>query len=156
MSRQLVHRTLRSKMVSFSIGLMLLTAGVGISVGAPKKQPGPINVGMIPLLASPEKYNGKIIQTIGFLNIGSMRENDNLWLHEDDGKFSLYKNSFALDLSEDQRKQFLPVNHTYVMVIGTLHSDGPEGSKMNSGIIVNITQMVGWSPYHPLSDATTK
>src|SRR5208282_5378314 len=56
MSRQLVHRTVRSKMVSFLIGLMLLTAGAGVSVGAPKKQPGPINVGMIPLLASPEKY----------------------------------------------------------------------------------------------------
>src|SRR6185369_5613435 len=110
MSRQLVHRTVRSKMVSVSIGLMLLIAGVGVSVGAPKKQPGPIKVGMIPLLASPEKYNGKIIQTIGFLNIGSMRENDNLWLHEDDGKFSLYKNSFALDLSDDQRKQFLHLN----------------------------------------------
>lgn len=143
-------------MVSFSIGLMLLIAGVGVSVGAPKKQPGPINVGMIPLLASPEKYNGKIIQTIGFLNIGSMRENDNLWLHEDDGKFSLYKNSFALDLTDDQRKQFLHLNHTYVLITGTLHSEGPEGTKMNSGIIVDIKQLDGWQPYQPSSPATTK
>lgn len=151
MKRQLVHRTVRSKMVSFSIGLMLLIVGVGVSVGAPKKQPGPIKVGMIPLLASPEKYNGKIIQTIGFLNIGSMRENDNLWFHEDDGKFSLYKNSFALDLSDDQRKQFLHLNHTYVLVTGTLHSEGAEGTKMNSGIIVDIKQIDGWQPYQPSS-----
>jgi hypothetical protein len=143
-------------MVSFSIGLMLLTAGVGVSVGAPKKQPGPINVGMIALLASPEKYNGKVIQTIGFLNIGSMRENDNLWLHEDDGKFSLYKNSFALDLSDDQRKQFLQLNHTYVLITGTLHSEGAEGTKMNSGIIVDIKQLDGWQPYQPSSPPTAK
>jgi hypothetical protein len=141
-------------MASFSIGLVLLTAGVGASVGAPKKHPEPINVGMIALLASPQKYNGKIIQTIGFLNIGSMRENDNLWLHEDDGKFSLYKNSFALDLSDDQRKQFLHLNHTYVLITGTLHSEGPEGTKMNSGIIVNITQLDGWQPYQPSSPTT--
>ena len=131
-------------------------AGIGVCVGAPKKQSGPINVGMIPLLASPEKYNGKIIQTIGFLNIGSMRENDNLWLHEDDGKFSLYKNSFALDLTDDQRKQFLHLNHTYVLITGTLHSEGPEGTKMNSGIIVDIKQLDGWQPYQPSSPATAK
>lgn len=115
MNRQLVRRTARSKTVSFSILLILLTAGVGVSVGAPKKHPGPINVGMIPLLASPEKYNGKIIRTIGFLHIGPMRESDILCLYEDDGKFSLFKNTFALDLSEDQRKQFLHLNHTYVL-----------------------------------------
>jgi len=156
MSGQSVQRAGRSKMVSFSIGLMLLTGGLGLSVGPPKKHSGPINVGMIALLALPQKYNGKTITTIGFLNIGRLREDDSLWLHEDDGKFSLYKNSFALDLSDDQRKQFLHLNHTYVLITGTLHSEGPEGTKMNSGIIVSITQLDGWQPYQPSSPATTK
>jgi hypothetical protein len=143
-------------MVTFSIGLMLLTAGVGVSVGAPKKHPKPINVGMIALLASPQKYNGKIIQTIGFLHIGRMREDDSLWLHEEDGQFFLYENSFALDLSDDQRKQFAHLNHTYVLIEGTLHSIGPEGTKMNSGIIVQITRLDGWQPYRPSLPGTTK
>jgi hypothetical protein len=156
MNRQLVNRTARSKIVSFSIGLMLLTAGIGASIGAPKKHPEPINVGMIPLLASPEKYNGKIIRTIGFLHVGPMHESDILCLYEDDGKFSLFKNTFALDLSDDQRKQFLPLNHTYVLITGTLHSEGAEGTKMNSGIIVNITQIDGWQPYKPSSPTTAK
>ncbi|MBZ5538871.1 MAG: hypothetical protein LAO31_23235 [Acidobacteriia bacterium] len=155
MIRRSMHFTVRSKMVSLLVGLMLLTAGVGGSVGAPKQR-GPINVGMIPLLASPQKYNGKIIQTIGFLNIGSMRENDDLWLYEDDGKFSLYKNSFALDLSDDQRTQFIDLNHTYVLIEGTLHSKGPEGTNMNSGIIVHITRLAGWHPYRPFLPATPK
>ena len=156
MSGPLMYHTVRSKAVGFSIALMLFAATTGVSIGAPKKRTEPINVGMIALLASPQTYNGKILETVGFLNIGSMRENDNLWLHEEDGRFSLYKNSFGLDLSDDQRKKFLPLNHSYVIITGTLHSDGPEGSKMNSGIIVNVTQMDGWSPYHPLSPATTK
>jgi hypothetical protein len=83
MNRQLVNRTVRSKIVSFSIGLMLLTTGVGVSIGAPKKHPEPINVRMIP-------------------------------------------------------------------------SKGPEGTNMNSGIIVHITQMDGWHPYRPSLPATTK
>jgi hypothetical protein len=156
MSGPLMHHIVRSKAVGLSIGLMLFAASAGVSIGAPKKRTEPINVGMIALLASPEKYNGKIVETVGFLNIGLMRESDNLWLHEEDGQFSLCKNSFALDLSDDQRKKFLPINHSYVMITGTLHSDGPEGPKMNSGIIVHVTQVDGWSPYHPLSPATTK
>jgi hypothetical protein len=141
--------------VSVSVGLMLLTVGLGVCIGAPK-QPGPINVGMIALLASPQKYNGKIIRTIGFLHIGPMRESDILCLYEDDGKFSLFKNTFALDLSDDQRKQFINLNHTYVLITGTLHSKGPEGTNMNSGIIVHITQLDGWHPYRPSSPSTPK
>jgi hypothetical protein len=151
-----MRRTVRLTIASLSIVLVVLTAGVGVSVAASKKRAEPINVGMIALLASPQRYNGKIIQTIGFLNIGSMRENDNLWLYEDDGKFSLYKNSFALDLTDDQRKQFLHLNHTYVLITGTLHSEGPEGTKMNSGIIVKVTQLDGWQPYQPSSPKTAR
>src|ERR1039457_231333 len=148
MRRQLMHRTGIAKMVSFSIGLVLFTAAARISIGTPK-HPKPIDVGMIALLASPAKYNGKVILTIGFLNIGSMHEDDNLWLHEEDGHFFLYKNSFALDLSDHQRKQFIHLNHTYVMITGTFRSYGPEGGKMNSGTIVHITEMDGWQPYRP-------
>jgi hypothetical protein len=144
----MTHRTFTSKVISLSIALMFLTANVEISIGAPK-HPEPINVGMIALLASPQKYNGKIIRTIGFLHIGRMREDDSLWLHEEDGRFFLYKNSFALDLSNEQREQFKDINHTYVLVEGTLHSAGAEGTTMNSGVIVRITRLDGWSPYHP-------
>jgi hypothetical protein len=147
----------RAKMVIFSIGLMLLTFGIGASVGAAtRNHREPINVGMIALLASPQKYNGKVIRTVGFLHIGRIREDDSLWLHEEDGRFFLYQNSFALDLSDDQRKQFLHLNHTYVLLAGTLHSEGPESTKMNSGIISKITQLDGWQPYSPSSPTPTK
>jgi len=142
-------------MVQLSVGLILLIVGVVADIGAPK-HPEPIDVGMIPLLASPQKYNGKVIRTIGFLHIGSQPVDDSLWLHEEDGQFSLYKNSFALVLSNDQRKQFIHLNHTYVTIEGTLHSKGPEGTSMNSGIVVHITGMGGWSPYVPVPPATTK
>jgi hypothetical protein len=155
MDRALMHRTVSSKMVSLSIGLMLLTAYAGAAMGAPK-HPKPINVGMIALLASPQRYNGKVIQTIGFLHISPHPEDDSLWLHEEDGQFSLYKNSFALVLSHDQRKQFMPLNHTYVAIEGTLHSKGAEGTDMNSGTIVHITALGSWSPYLPSAPPTTK
>jgi hypothetical protein len=149
MAGHLRFRKMNLKVLSVVLGMMVLAVGAGESLGAPRKQSGPINVGMIALLASPQKYNQKVIQTVGFLNIGRGRESDNLWLHEEDGQLFLCKNSFALDLSDDQRKQFAYLNHTYVVVTGILHSDGPEGSAMNSGVIVNIEQIESWHPYVP-------
>lgn len=136
-----------SRVRKVSIGFMLLTFGVGASLSAPKKHQDSLNVGMIALLAAPQKYNGKIIRTTGFLHLGRIREDDSLWLHEEDGKLFLYQNSFALDLSEDQRRLFLHLNHTYVLITGTLHSQKPESTRMNTGTIVNVTQLDGWQPY---------
>jgi hypothetical protein len=150
-----MHSTVSAKVVSCWIVLMLLTAAEGASTGA-RKISRPINVGMIALLASPEKYNGKVISTVGFLNIGSMPENDNLWLYEADGKSLLYMNTIALDLSDDQRKEFMPLNHTYVLITGTFRSNRPESAMMNSGTIVRIRRVDGWQPHHPSLPAKGK
>jgi hypothetical protein len=150
MSQQLVHRTVRWKTVRFSIGLMLLIAGVGVSSSAPK-HPKPMNVGMIALLASPQKYNGKIIDTIGFLHISRFPEDDSLWLHREDLQNSLWKDSFALNLTQKQREEFKSLNHTYVMVQGTLHSKWAGSSGYQSGTISDVTMVHGWSPVVPFA-----
>jgi len=137
-----------SRLTSLSIIVFLLVACGGVYIAA-QKSSKPISVGMVALLATPQNYDGKQIQTWGFLNIGRMPEDDSLWLRKEDGDFSLFKNSFALELSPEQRKAFNCVNHTYVAVIGTLRSDGPDTSSMNSGTIKRITWLVGWSPYRP-------
>ena len=145
MSRQLLHRTLR-KTASCWIGLTLFTGVAGLSMGAHKSS-GPINVGMIALLASPQKYNGKVISTIGFLVIGRMPEADSLLLYEQDGKLNLYHNMLALELSDDQREQSAHIDHTYVVITGTFHSNRPGSTVVNSGTLVHITQLYGWEPY---------
>jgi hypothetical protein len=155
MSGHLTHLTARSKIVTLSIALVLLLTGVGVTV-SPSKQTEPIVVGMIPLLASPQKYNGKVVQTVGFLHIGRPRAADSLWLHEQDAQADLFKNSFWLDLSDDQRNDYLHLNHTYVLIVGTLRSDGPEGTNLTSGTIVRIRHISGWHPYRPSPPAPSK
>jgi hypothetical protein len=101
------------------------------------------------LLAAPQKYDGKVIQTWGFLNL--RYESDSLWLHKEDLQASLLKNSFALRLTQEQREQFKGLNHTYVMVQGTLHSKGPDGSDLESGTISDVTMVRGWTPFVPFA-----
>jgi hypothetical protein len=112
-----------------------------------EKQSKPISVGMIPLLSAPQQYDNKRIRTWGYLHLGRIPENDSLWLRKEDGDVALLKNSFGLVLTSEQRQAFSCVNHTYVLLEGTLLSQGLDTSSMNSGSITRITHVTGWSPY---------
>jgi hypothetical protein len=102
---------------------------------------------MVALLATPQKYTGKVVRTWGFLNLRS--DDDGLFLHEEDCQIPLLKNSFSLELTVEQEKQFKSLNHTYVMVEGTLHSEGPDSTALNSGTFVHISLIHGWKPFVP-------
>lgn len=133
---------------SLSIGLMLLVASSRPLTGVPIGMK-PITIGMIPLLASPQKYDGKVIRTWGFLNLRP--NNDGLWLHKEDLQAALWKDSFALELTDQQQEEFKGLNHTYVMVQGTLHSKGPDGPSLESGTISRVTLLHGWMPFVPFA-----
>ncbi len=150
MNRQIKRYAMR-KVTSFLIGLLLFTAVDTFSTGD-TKGPQPLSVGMVALLATPQKYTGKVIRTWGFLNLRP--DNNGLWLHEADLQASLWKDSFALDLTEEQEKQFKSLNQTYVMVEGTLHSKGPAGTALNSGTFVHILLVSGWQPFVPFEPKT--
>ncbi len=137
---------MKSKAIRLSIALLLLVASSRFSMSAPKRSE-PISVGMVALLATPQKYSGKVIRTWGFLNLRS--DDDALFLHEEDLRIPLLKNSFRPELTAEQEKQFKDLNLTYVIVEGTLHSEGPDGPALNSGTIAHITLVHGWAPFVP-------
>ncbi len=104
--------------------------------------PKPIEVGMVALLAAPERYQGKFIRTHGFLCIEF--EGDAIYLHEEDYQHRLTKNSFRLRLSEPQRKQFKSLSLKYVLIEGTVYANGLEAEDMWAGAIGNITRLEVW------------
>lgn len=103
--------------------------------------PGPVDLGMVALLAAPEKYESKVVRVIGFLCIEF--EGDALYLHEEDYRYGLTKDSFALRLTDSQRKQFKNLNLKYVLIEGTVYANGPE-LDMWSGAIGNIVRFEAW------------
>ena len=102
----------------------------------------PVGVGMVALLATPQRYEGKIVRTVGFMCVEF--ENDALYLHEEDYRHGLHKNSLALRLSESQRKQFKGLSLKYVLIEGTVYANGPEQTDLWSGAIGNITRLEVW------------
>jgi hypothetical protein len=101
----------------------------------------PINVGMVALLAAPERYEGKLVRTHGFLCIEF--EGDALYLHEEDYRYGLTKDSFALRLTESQRKQFKSLSLKYVVIEGRVYANGLERGDWG-GAIGNITRLNVW------------
>ena len=101
----------------------------------------PINVGMVALLAAPERYEGKFIRTHGFLCIEF--EGNALYLHKEDYRYGLTKDSFALRLTDSQRKKFKGLSLKYVLIEGTVYANGLEQND-SGGAIGNITRFEIW------------
>jgi len=146
----MISRSLKYKMLRYALSVLMVSPLVLIRTSGSsevKKPSEPVNIGMLALLATPQKYDEQVIRTIGYL---SLRSNDNaLFFHEEDVQIPLLKDSFALDLDLDQEKEFKALNLTYVMVQGTLRSRGADGPALNSGTITHITMVHGWKPYVP-------
>jgi hypothetical protein len=142
--------TLRSAIIVLVVCLLAATHSNGW--GAVKKSSEPINVGMLALLAAPQRYNGKTIRTIGYLYLRS--DGDALFSHREDLEIPILKDSFSLELSPEQKQQFKALNLTYVMVQGVVRSSGPDGPELSSGTITHVTMVHGWKPYVPFESNT--
>lgn len=145
MNRQVSFSWMRSVGTKFAITVALLFASGAPSQTTTASMQPTAEVGMIMLLAAPQRFDHHVIRTWGYLNLRS--DNDGLWLHEGDLQASLWKDSIALDLTEEQEKQFQNLNHTYVMVEGVLHANKPTSRALNSGTLVHITLVQGWKPF---------
>jgi len=116
----------------------------------------PINASMIALLATPERYNNRQVEIVGFLRIGAMPEDDSLWLYEEDAKKLIFKNSFGLSLSTEQRKLFLQLNQSYVVVEGLFEEAEEGSSQSNSGYIRNVVRIDGQFPFRVVTKGPLK
>ena len=144
--KQAVH----SRSSGWLVGLVALSLLALTGNATPARQhtgdssyvPKPIDMGMVALIAAPENYDGKLIRTHGFLCIEF--EGDAVYLHEEDYRYGLTKNSFALRLSKSQREQFKSLSLKYVLIEGTVYGKGLEHTDRWSGAIGNITRLEVW------------
>jgi len=135
-----------------SLGVVIVSIVVAVSIGASgqNRTPArartaqPLSVGMVALLATPQKFDGKLIRVIGVLGI--QPESNALYLHEEDYDYGLTKNSFSLRLTEEQEKKFRVLNKKHVIVEGKFSANGPEAMDMTSGAIFDVYRLERWGP----------
>ena len=122
MNGRIMRYAMKSKAMSLLMAVLFFAANSTVSMNA-QKHVEPISVGMVALLAAPQNYNGKVIRTWGFLNLRS--DDDGLFLHEEDLRIPLLKNSFKLDLTAEQEQQFKNLNLTYVILASVITQKRP-------------------------------
>ena len=100
-------------------------------------------VSIVQLIATPEKYQGKVVQVIGFLRLEF--EGNAIYLHEDDYKHAIYKNGLMIVNNANIEAKAGKINLHYVILEGTFDGDNLGNKGLNSGTISNIT-FVGICP----------
>ncbi len=101
-------------------------------------------VSIIQLISSPEKYDGKYIQIIGFVRLEF--EGDAIYLHEDDYKYGLTRNGLWLSLTEGCCGKDLRIfDQKYVLVEGTFSARNHGHMGLFSGAIENIKRFQVWA-----------
>jgi len=110
-------------------------------------------VSMVQLIASPEKFDGKVVQVIGFLRLEF--EGDVLYLHADDYKNRINKNGLWVSRNKTMTDSADQLNMHYVVLVGTFRAGNKGHMSLNSGAITDIAVAKVWSP-KPEAAAQTK
>jgi len=101
-----------------------------------------LDVSLIQLIANPNRWDGKLVQVIGFINIEF--EGNALYLHKEDWRRGLEKNALWLDLTLARMGELLPLRRHYVIIRGRF--DGKRYGHMSlfSGEITQIDRCDPW------------
>jgi len=102
------------------------------------------NVSLVKLIASPEKYNGKRIQVIGYLHLEF--EGNAIYLHQEDYKHGISENSFWVEFSSKltKKRDLNKFNNRYVIIIGTFKANEKGHMGMFGGTLDNIVRLDFW------------
>ncbi len=95
------------------------------------------SVSIVQLIATPEKYDRKVVQVRGFLRLEF--EGNTIYLHEDDYRHGIGKNGLWVVRNARIDEKADKLNMHYVVLEGTFDASNEGHLGLNSGAITNIT-----------------
>lgn len=106
-------------------------------------------VSLIQLIATPEKFDGKLVTVEGLLGFD---EHPVLWVHEEDAKHWLLANSVRISPSKEMQRDKETINLKYVAITGVFRAARTGSESYEGGGISDIQTCTVWSdPQHPIS-----
>jgi hypothetical protein len=128
--------------ISFGLTFIALTICV-----LPQDEPRPVSI--VQLVANPEKYDGKVVFGIGFLNV--TREGSLLYLGKEDYDHVILENAIWVNRTENLWRDREKLDLKYVKFVGTFKAGHKGHAYYQSGGIADLTSCVFWSdPEHPV------
>ena len=101
-------------------------------------------ISLINLIATPEKYDGKLVQVIGYLTLEF--EGKAIYLHKEDYVRGISDNGFWVDFSKEilDKKDIMNYNKKYVIIVGTFDMKSLGHMGMFGRTLKNITRLDFW------------
>jgi hypothetical protein len=128
-----MNRTCRRALAFSAIAMILLSGFCSSPVSSALNN----SVSIVQLIATPEKYDGKVVQVMGFLRLEF--EGNAIYLHEDDYKHAITKNGLMVVSNAEIDAKADKLNLHYVVLEGTFDANDHGNKGLNSGTITNIT-----------------
>lgn len=102
-------------------------------------------VSFIQLIATPERYHGKFVEVVGYMNLEF--EGNAIYFHKEDFDHGLTKNGFWVEFSRDitKHKKLEGYSRQYVIIIGIFDMESKGHFGLFSGEIRDITRLDIWN-----------
>jgi hypothetical protein len=132
----------------FQLSILCFLLAVPVAIG----QERPLSPSLIELLASPERFDGKLVTVRGFLLVLGGRHDIIgyvLYLHKEDAENAL-ANSVSVTPNEQMGKDREKIDRMYVSLTGTVRRV-PTATGEYSTVIKDVSHCTPWSdPNHPV------
>jgi hypothetical protein len=104
----------------------------------------PKDVSMVQLLATPEKFDGKLVRVFGFLRLEF--EGDALYLHREDDTQGLTRNAVWVDRTEAIEREQEKLNAHYVLIEATFDAEDTGHMGLFGGALKKVIRIIPWPP----------
>lgn len=134
----------KAKMMARAFVLLLITLMPITRTASDTRVPNAELVSLVRLIATPERYDGKVVLVVGFLRLEF--EGNGLYVHEEDYKRGITKNAVWVVRNAKVNDRADALNMHYVMLVGTFDASRHGHMDLFSGSLTNITSVTLWPP----------
>jgi hypothetical protein len=103
----------------------------------------PDDVSLIRIIATPERFNGRCVRTIGYLHLEF--EGDGLYVRREDYERMISKNGLWIDIDSDSLAPWPLVNDHYVLVEGIIDSKSQGHMGSWTATIGELVRLERWN-----------
>ena len=104
----------------------------------------PKDASIVQLLATPERFDGKLVRVFGFLRLAF--EGDALYLHREDDTQGLTRNALWVDRTEAMEREQEKLNAHYMLIEATFDAEDTGHMGLFGGALKKVTCVIPWPP----------
>ena len=135
--------------------LLIVPASVPGVLGAKRDTGALADVSLLQLIATPERFDGKLVRVKGYCRLAF--EGTALYLHQQDYEHGMPENSVWLEISRSEREGRKALQDKYVIVEARFGASERGHFGMFSGSLKEIARLELWSdPRQPISTIEPK